>query len=42
MTVLASLISNYGLAVVIGAAVVYVMLRSDIRIDYRGRDVKDE
>jgi hypothetical protein len=37
MTTLASLISNYGLPVVVGAAVVYVLLRSEIRIHYPGR-----
>ena len=42
MMVLASLISNYGLSLVAGAAVVYVLLRSDIRIHYPGRREKDE
>jgi hypothetical protein len=42
MTALANLISGYGLPVVAGAAVVYVLLRSDIRIHYPGRGNKDE
>jgi hypothetical protein len=42
MTALASLISDYGLPAVAGAAIVYILLRSDIRIDYRGRNGKSE
>lgn len=42
MTVLANLISDYGLPVIAAAAVIYVLLRSDIRIHYPGRGRKDE
>lgn len=42
MMALAGLIFDYGLPVVAGAAIVYVLLRSDIRIDYRGRDHNGE
>ena len=42
MMVLANLISNYGLPIVAGAAVVYVLLSSDISIHYLGRRHKDE
>ena len=42
MTTLASLVSDYGLPVVAGAALVYVLLRSEIRIHYSGRSRKGE
>jgi hypothetical protein len=42
MTTLASLISDYGWPAVAGAAVVYVLLRSEIRIYYPGRNRKGE
>jgi hypothetical protein len=40
MTVLASLISNYGLSAVAAATVIYVLIRSEIRIHYPGRGRK--
>ncbi len=40
MTVLASLISDYGWAAVATAAVIYVLVRSEIRIHYPGRNRK--
>ena len=40
MTVLASLISDYGWPTVATAAVVYVLVSSEIRIYYPGRNRK--
>jgi hypothetical protein len=40
MTVLASLISDYGLPAVAAAAVIYVLVHSEIRIHYPGRNHK--
>jgi hypothetical protein len=42
MMILASLISDYGLPVVAGTAIVYILLRSDIRIHYSGSKHKRE
>ena len=40
MTVLVHLISDYGLPVVASAAIIFILLRSDIRITYSGRKRK--
>jgi hypothetical protein len=40
MTILTGLISDYGWPAVAGAAVLYVLLRSEIRIYYPGRSRK--
>ncbi|MGA8673115.1 MAG: hypothetical protein WB679_24790 [Terracidiphilus sp.] len=42
MTVLASLISNYGWPAVASAAIIYVLVRSEISIRYPGRDRRDQ
>jgi hypothetical protein len=42
MTVLASLISDYGWAAVATAAVIYVLVQSEIRIHYPGRSRADD
>lgn len=42
MTVLASLISDYGWPTVASAAVIYVLVRSEIRIHYHGRNRKGQ
>jgi hypothetical protein len=41
MAVLTGLISDYGWPAVAGAAVLYVLLRSEIRIYYPGRSRKN-
>jgi hypothetical protein len=40
VTVLASLISDYGWSAVAAATLIYVLVRSEIRIHYPGRDRK--
>jgi hypothetical protein len=42
MTVLVSLISDYGWPSVAAAAVIYVLIRSEIRIHYPGRNRKSQ
>jgi hypothetical protein len=42
MTALASLISDYGWPSVSAAAVIYVLVRSEIRIHYPGRNRKGQ
>jgi hypothetical protein len=43
MSVLTNLVSDYGWPAVAGAAVIFVLLRSEIRISYSGlkRKIKD-